>query len=449
VPVTRSTRSGLAALTTLLLVACQVNPATTAAPSAGGRTPAALTTAPMTGAPRATPSAVDLARADLDRLLVELEKIHPEPFHGIDRAVWVAAKDDLAARLPTLTIDEAVVELQRLVALLSREGRDGHQFAFRTNAAEGPILPIRIHEFEEGVFITAADDDSSLIGARIDAIEGRPIADVLAAIEPLVPRDGPATVPLFRPLFLLRTTVLRGLGIVEEGGVAISVTLPDGSTQDVELTGEPIDDYLDWATIFGFIRLPPHAGLDYLHQMDAPIFSWRFLEDSRSVYVRYTLVQGAQAADLISLRERAAMSDVERVIVDLRQNPGGDNHNIRRILEVLQDPAVDRTGRLFVLTDRVTFSAASNFTTQIEQSTGAIFVGEPMGGGLNFWNDVDQVSLPNWPAAMQVGISTRYWQFATPDDPRLTIEPDIPVALRAADYFAGVDAALEALLAAE
>jgi hypothetical protein len=50
---------------------------------------------------------------------------------------------------------------------------------------------------------------------------------------------------------------------------------------------------------------------------------------------------------------------------------------------------------------------------------------------------------------MQVGISTRYWQKSVADDPRLTIEPDIPVTLRAADYFAGVDATLAAVLAAD
>jgi hypothetical protein len=37
---------------------------------------------------------------------------------------------------------------------------------------------------------------------------------------------------------------------------------------------------------------------------------------------------------------------------------------------------------------------------------------------------------------------------AEPDDPRLTIEPDVPVAVTAADHFAGRDPALEAALTA-
>jgi hypothetical protein len=47
---------------------------------------------------------------------------------------------------------------------------------------------------------------------------------------------------------------------------------------------------------------------------------------------------------------------------------------------------------------------------------------------------------------MQVGVSTRYWEFADPDDPRLTIEPDVPIPPSSADYFAGIDPALEAAL---
>jgi hypothetical protein len=433
----------LALPTALLVLGCR--PA--AAPSSGLASLPTTASAPVATSATAL-DALARARADLERLLAELERIHPEPFHGVDRADWVAAKDDLAGRLPALTPEEAVVELQRLVALLSREGRDGHQFAFPVDDAEGPILPIRIHEFEEGVFITAARDDDTLVGARIDAIEGRAIADVLGAVEPLVPRDGPSTVPLFRPVLLLRTSVLRGLGIAGEGAVTARVTMPDGSTREVDLAPMSFADYRAWATDFGMFRLPPHAGLLYLDNLDEPAFRWRYLDDSDSIYVRYTQVRPVEHAELQALRERASADDVDRVIVDLRQNPGGHNHNFPAILSVLEDPAIDRPGRLLVLTDRVTFSAASNFTTSIEQSTGATFVGEPMGGGLNFWNDVRQVRLADWPIPMQVGVSTRYWQFATPDDERLTIEPDVRIPLRAADYFAGRDPVLEAALSA-
>ena len=69
-----------------------------------------------------------------------------------------------------------------------------------------------------------------------------------------------------------------------------------------------------------------------------------------------------------------------------------------------------------------------------------------MGGGLNFWDDVAFVRLDALPVPMQVGVSTRYWEFADPDDPRLTIEPDVSIPASSADYFAGIDPVLEAAL---
>ncbi|MGI8998868.1 MAG: hypothetical protein ACR2GO_04095 [Candidatus Limnocylindria bacterium] len=64
-------------------------------------------------------------------------------------------------------------------------------------------------------------------------------------------------------------------------------------------------------------------------------------------------------------------------------------------------------------------------------------------------NDVRWVALDALPVPMRVGVGTRYWQFATVDDPRLTIKPDVEVPVAAADFFGGIDAALDAALAHE
>jgi hypothetical protein len=132
------------------------------------------------------------------------------------------------------------------------------------------------------------------------------------------------------------------------------------------------------------------------------------------------------------------------VIFDLRHNPGGNNTTYPYLLAILND--IEQP--LWVLTDRRTFSAASNLATELEQTTHARFAGEAMGGGLNFWNDVQFVELEHLPIPLSVGISTRYHQMSFAEDPRLTIEPDLAVPYRSADYFAGIDATLEAVLSA-
>ncbi len=395
----------------------------------------------------AGPSVADLAaaRADLDHLVDALEEIHPEPWHGIPRAEFVAALDDLKGRLGSLSPDETVVEVMRVTALLSRHGRDGHQFAIPAAGYEAPILPMSVYEFAEGLFVTAAlSPNEEIVGQRIVALAGHPIADVLAALEPLVPRDGPATVPAFRPAFLLSTEVLRGLGLIGDGVVELSVADAQGVERTAPLTPMPFDDYFEELGGDAMTQLPNRA--DTLYLSSDEIISSQLLPDGHTLYIRYTQVRDLSAA-VGAIRDRALDPAVERIVLDLRQNGGGDNHSYPALLSVLEDFAAAHPGRLVVITDRVTFSAAANFAAEVEHGTDATFVGEAMGGGLNFWDDVIFIDLKHLATPMRVGISTRYWQKSDPDDPRLTIEPDIALPVRAADYFAGSDAALEAALA--
>lgn len=406
-------------------------PSTTLSPNPSGTD---ATTAP-------SPS-LDAISADLESLVDALEQSHPDPFHGISRDDFAAALDAYAVALPGLSDDEAVVELMRTVALLSREGRDGHQFALPQSGHRGPVLPIRVYEFAEGLFITAAaPPNGALVAASITAIDGTPIEEVLAAIEPLVPRDGPATVPAFRPIFLLRTEVLRGLGIIGDGPVDLAID-HHGFESVATIEPIPFDEYVEWAGGFGMHQLPIDERMPYL--ADPSPLSVELM--GTALYVRYRSVVSPDMADALEILDGGS---VERLILDLRQNPGGDNTTYRPLLDVVREFAADHPGALRVLIDRVTFSAAANLATEIEQRTDAIFIGEPMGGGLNFWDDVRQVRLDALPVPMQVGVSTIYHQFAEPDDPRLTIEPDVPLPVTAEDHFVRRDPVLTEALSGE
>ncbi|MEO8626232.1 MAG: hypothetical protein ABI452_05990 [Candidatus Limnocylindrales bacterium] len=398
--------------------------------------------------PSATPqpSALSPAQSDLDMLLREIERTHPDPWHGIAREDWVANMRQLQADLAELTPEQAYARLCGLVASLSHAGRDGHQFVIVPDDQERPALPFRTYEFAEGVFITAAMPGyEQLVGRRISAINGLAVDDVLAALEPLVPRDGPQTVPGFRTIFMLRTSVLRGLGLVGEGGVTVSVGGDGQPDDDVTVTPADWPAWRTWAGAFG-IALPERADTLYLSDPQTNLW-WRTLDDSHTLYVRYQGVRFVAPADAAAIAAAAADPGITHVVLDLRQNPGGDNHTSAPLYSVLQEAASQRPSTLYVMTDRLTFSAAANLATQLEQATDAHFAGEPMGGGLNFWDDVKWVTLPNYPMTPRVGVSTRHWQFAAPDDPRLTIEPDIAIPVTASDYFAGRDPALEAVQA--
>ena len=80
----------------------------------------------------------------------------------------------------------------------------------------------------------------------------------------------------------------------------------------------------------------------------------------------------------------------------------------------------------------------------LEQTTPAKFVGEPTGGSPNQYGDAQRIDLPSGRQALYT--ATRYWERSTPDDPRVTIEPEIHAGLSSTDYFAGRDPVLQAIL---
>jgi C-terminal processing protease CtpA/Prc len=136
---------------------------------------------------------------------------------------------------------------------------------------------------------------------------------------------------------------------------------------------------------------------------------------------------------------------VERVVVDVRHNTGVDDTTFGPLLNAMRDPAVNRPGRLFLVIGRQTFSAAGNFVASVEQHTGAVLVGEATGGVPNQFGDSVRIRLPG--SGFYAAVSTVYHVRSTPDDPRLTHEPDVWAEVSAEDFFAGRDPALEAVLA--
>jgi hypothetical protein len=75
-----------------------------------------------------------------------------------------------------------------------------------------------------------------------------------------------------------------------------------------------------------------------------------------------------------------------------------------------------------------------------------VFVGEPTGASPNHFGDATSVELPQ--TGLVARVATISWETAGSEDVRSAREPDIPVPLDAASFFAGEDPILAAALAA-
>ncbi|MFZ0749541.1 MAG: hypothetical protein WAM70_09300, partial [Pyrinomonadaceae bacterium] len=137
--------------------------------------------------------------------------------------------------------------------------------------------------------------------------------------------------------------------------------------------------------------------------------------------------------------------EVEKLVVDMRWNNGGNTLLLRPLLQgVIKNEKINRRGKLFIIIGRRTYSAAQNAATYFDRDTNAIFVGEPTGSSPNFVGEEDPFVLPY--SRIMANVSHLYWQSSYPQDERTWIAPQIYVPPTFAAYRRNGDAALEAIL---
>jgi hypothetical protein len=384
------------------------------------------------------------ARGDVNLLIRELERIHPDPYHSISRAELRATADRLIAKLPELDDDEMLVELLRLVASLGeREGHTGISL-FANDRLH--FYPLYVYGFREGVYAVATVDRPALVGARVVAIAGRPVAELLRLVEPLVTRDNVWGLRAYAPQRLLCAEILKALGVTASADRAtFTLELRSGARRDLELRAVPVSAY-----VARLREAFPHLNYS-LPQRRQPLFLRRLdvqqwlttIDGRRTVYLAYNSTMEPTGATARRLRQLLRRPRVRRVVVDLRSNGGGDIQTYSPLLEGLRSREARRK-RLVLLIGRFTFSAAVHFAIDVRRTTDAVLVGEPAGGAPNHYSDTDPVKLPvtGW----TVRVPRIHW-VKMPGRRGLTLEPDVRVELKARDFFAGRDPVLAAALA--
>jgi hypothetical protein len=348
--------------------------------------------------------------------------------------------------------------LVAVMDLMGHRDRDGHSGAWAMAQQNGWLhaWPIWLWDFPDGLRVVKAREPyADLIGARLTMVGGASVEDAIATVESLVPRDNPSTQRGNLPIYLTLPEVVEELGLIQPGDPALTFELLDGSTREV--TPEPLamEAFRDW--IFAEYggnypeALPPNEeGPLYQRHHDLAFWS-EAIKSPAGFYVGYNQVRrtsGSQTInELANAITAAAAADPDRpIVIDLRNNGGGDNNTFAPLRQAVEEVAHANPGGISLITGRATFSAAGNFVTDLmvgREKAGIRLIGEPPGGGLNIYGDVDVVTLPA--SKIVVLVSGDYHERA-PGDPRLALTPDVPVEVSWADYVAGRDPVLEAAL---
>ena len=195
-------------------------------------------------------------------------------------------------------------------------------------------------------------------------------------------------------------------------------------------------------------------------KLPAPLFRKRpddwywyeYLPDSRALYIQYSKCQDNPkksfkefVGDVFRFVDSLHGPDeVERVIVDLRFNSGGDSSVIDPLIEGLQSrPRLTASGRLYALIGRETFSSGMMAAVQLRRDLYAILMGEPTGSPPNEYGEVKRFTLPN--SKIIVRYTTKYFRLLKNSNPE-AVEPDVLIQRSIADFLSGHDQVLEAAI---
>ena len=379
-------------------------------------------------------------REDIQSSAVELRRLHPKLAFGETRARFDSAVAATLALPPWTPRHRLIVHWAEAIATI----HDGHT---QLRLADDPAIgfhrfPLRVYWFAEGLYVTAAPRGlERVLGARLAAVDGMPIAQVIARVRPVVHGDNDMTVRDVLPSRLMLAEVLETVGVTRSLTHA-TFSIETGGGDSVTLTASPVDTTIDWVRARDATPTPL-----YLAHPDEPYW-YTYIDSLHAMYVQYnevsTNAEHPFPAFCAALFAAVDSVGADNLILDIRFNNGGDNTLLRPlVLGLIRSRRVDRPGHLFTVIGRLTFSAAVNLAAELERYTETTFVGEPTAAPANHYGETQRVRLPR--TNILLLHSTLYWQGADPRDTRPWIAPTLAAPPTAATYFAGRDPALEAI----
>lgn len=382
-------------------------------------------------------------RAEAEQLAREIVEIHPRGAEIAAAPSFVAARDALFAMAGDTDLPHYAIALGRMF----HAANDGHTASVPVYSELPEFTqhyPIRLRRFKDGLYVVAAKGAAlPLLGARLTRIGGKDVdalvlqfVDAQAAGNRAWPTRW-AEVGLAIPGYLIGLNAAKDLlqpvrfEAIGSGAKRVAAALTPAANGREGLQGLKRKN----STLETLAGDQTNSAFE-IENGQALVLSVGAMEDGeKKSFEAFT----AEATAALRATKAA------RVIIDLRDNGGGNNMLAEPLRRTLIKSRFNRPGGIYVLTSPATFSAAMNFATRLERDTDAIFVGEPTGGSPNHFGDAKFTQAPV--SKIPYLISTLRWQDSTPFDTREWILPDLPAAPTFADYVAGRDRALEAALA--
>ncbi len=386
--------------------------------------------------PEAADTRVGRWRQDVAYVCDNIARLHKDAFRWCDQGEYEAARDALLADVDTLSDAAIKVRLAGIIALL----KDAHTTCVMAGS-EFLTVPIEVAETSNGFFLGIVPEaQSQFLEGRIVSVGGVPIAEAIERIGTIVSHENAIRVRLNVPRMLKTPVVLQELGLANsKDAVEFGVEVASG-LETARFEALPAGEGVPTVMI-------QREGQPWTDQRKHELYWFERVPDSNVVYMAYNACRedenrpmpGFAKAVLVALEDPA----IDRIIIDLRRNPGGSQLVAWPLFKALKGHRLDRPGGILVLIGARTFSSAKGNALDLRDWTDAVLIGNPIGQRPNSFGEIKTFESPNF--GITASYSTKYFVRGSEEDD--TVMPDVRVPLTLDQWKHGVDAVFDAALA--
>lgn len=358
---------------------------------------------------------------DLEFLKRELPKRHKNLFTKTSEEIFNDKVEKIKQKSKSLNNVNFEIELYKLI----KEIDDEHT---RIEPIYKTIFPVKFNFFKEGVFVTSTDViNSNLLYKKLNGIGNNPLKKIIKKFKKLFNDDNQS---YFRVCFqnsINNPRILKGLNISKSN--LNSIFTLDGinyqiySIQKEKFSSKPVSKLLRYSN-----------NDNYWYEL---------IDNGKTLYFNYQSCseQFEKPFEYFSnqLFKFIENKKPKKIIIDLRNNSGGNSAVLNPFLEKLQKNYLNKKGSLFVLIGKKTFSSALMNAVNLKRNYESILIGQSTSGNVNHYGETRGFRLPN--SRIIVGYSTKYWEIWKGYNGALT--PDVKIEYSIKNFKNSIDEAIE------
>ncbi len=373
---------------------------------------------------------------DIEQIKNELPKCHKNLYFQNSEVKFFKDIEVLENIISKLNHFNVICEIGKIIARFG----DAHT----TLMLPGKwFLPFEFYWFEEGIYIIGAIEKyKAMLNKKVTHINGIPIEKVIRSLESIISHENEQFVKSQLPKYLKVAEVLFGLGLITDLQV-VEIQI-DNRKFSIETIENMKKEQLYPAIVesLGTYNLPLYR------QKKDKNYWWDYLNNDKTIYINYNCCKDMSSQIVAEfdneLRTFIDNNDVADIVIDLRNNLGGDStlfESFIKWLKIWVKGAFKR--QVFTIIGRDTFSSALLNAYSLKNDVGAAILGEGSGGKPNCYGEVRYFELEN--SKLKIRYSTKYYKIIE-DDEQLSLYPGISFKVSFKDYIECKDPVLEYIL---